>query len=493
MFSGTRAAPAVTASGVAGPAHTPSAMKSGLQRRLLLLLLTPLSLFAVVSIYFDYQAAGDAALQQDQQLRRLAPLLADSVIAPASKPSIAPVMLLAPPVAEFLKARTGSSGYRVSGKTGEYLTGDAWINSAVPTTGEPEFHSMEENGVTYRVVAQRFDSVAGELIVYLADGSDARQQWVRSVVFKVLLPNLILVLAAALAVNWAVTRALRPLLELREAVERRSPRDLSAIDPQSTPIEVQPLVVSLNRLFGLVNDQAEGQRRFVTDAAHQLRTPLAGLQAQVEAWAQAASAPAAGGKVTLSVDKVMRLRSATRRTSQLANQLLALSRADASSLSRQPLQQVDLKDLCESVLALHLDAASAKGIDLGLEAQFAQVSGHEWLLRELLGNLVDNAVRYTPARGTVTLRCGIWNGQNGAQAFLEVEDDGPGIPAAERARALERFYRVPGTTGEGNGLGLAIADEIARVHHAQLTLEATGSRQGKPAGLRVRLLLPLLG
>jgi len=470
----------------------PAAMKSGLQRRLLLLLLAPLSLFALVSIYFDYETAGNAALQQDQQLRHLAPLLADSVLAPGRTADDSPVMLLAPPVEEFIKARAGFAGYRVSDADGRFLAGDAWISMVVPTTREPEFHSMEENGVTYRVVVQRVRTAAGELILQLADGSDARQQWVRSVFFKVLLPNLMLVLAAALAVNWAVTRALRPLLALKEAVERRSPRDLSAIDPQSTPSEVRPLVASLNGLFALVNDQAEGQRRFVADAAHQLRTPLAGLQAQVEAWAQAAMAPAAGRQLTLSADKIMALRSATRRASQLANQLLALSRADASHMAGQPVHRVDLKDLCESVLALHLDAAAAKGIDLGLEVRFAQVSGHEWLLRELLGNLVDNAVKYTAPGGTVTIRCGPLEAQGAAgeaQVFLEVEDDGPGIPAAERARVLERFYRVPGTGGEGNGLGLAIADEIARAHRAQLTLEAAGSRDGVACGLRVRLVM----
>lgn len=493
MSENTGADPATAAvAEKAAALSVPAAMKSGLQRRLLLLLLAPLALFALISIYFDYEAAGNAALQQDQQLRRLAPLLADSVLAPGRSADDIPVMLLAPPVEEFLKARAGFAGYRVSDADGRFLGGDAWISMVVPTTREPEFHSMEENGVTYRVVVQRVKTAAGELILQLADGSDARQQWVRSVVVKVLLPNLILVLAAALAVNWAVTRALRPLLALKEAVERRSPRDLSAIDPQSTPGEVRPLVASLNRLFALVNDQAEGQRRFVADAAHQLRTPLAGLQAQVEAWAQAALAPAAGRQLTLSADRIMALRSATRRTSQLANQLLALSRADASQMAGQPVHRVDLKDLCESVLALHLDAASAKGIDLGLEVRFAQVSGHEWLLRELLGNLVDNAVKYTAPGGTVTIRCGPLEAQGAAgeeQVFLEVEDDGPGIPAAERARVLERFYRVPGTGGEGNGLGLAIADEIARAHGAQLTLEAAVSRNGAACGLRVRLVM----
>ncbi len=474
------------------PHAVPVAMKSGLQRRLLLLLLIPLSMFALVSIYFDYQAAGNAALQQDQQLRRLAPLLADSVIAPGRTPGDEPVMLLAPPVEEFIKARDGFTGFRVSDASGRFLAGEPWISLVIPTTSEPEFHSAEEKGVTYRVVAQRVKTVAGELIMQLADGSDPRQQWVRLVVFKVLLPNLLLVLAAGVAVNWAVTLALKPLLDLKDAVERRSPRDLSAIDPGSTPTEVQPLVASLNRLFRLVNNQAEGQRRFVADAAHQLRTPLAGLQAQVEAWAQAVNAPAARGQVTLSADKILRLRSATRRTSQLANQLLALSRADASATAGHPVQRVDLKDLCETVLALYLDAAAAKKIDLGLDVRPAQVSGYEWLLRELLANLVDNAVKYTLPGGTVTIRCGAEAGQVPGEdtVYLEVEDDGPGIAVPERGRVLERFYRVRGTEGEGNGLGLAIADEIAKVHRAQLTLASAGA-PGKDGegGLRVRLRL----
>ena len=206
-------------------------------------------------------------------------------------------------------------------------------------------------------------------------------------------------------------------------MERRSPRDLSAIDEAASPEEVRPLV-DLNRLFGLVNAQAESQRRFVADAAHQLRTPLAGLQAQVEAWAQAAAARSAQGTLALPTEQVYRLRSATRRTSQLANQLLALSRADARAMHAQPQQRVDLKSLCEDTLESHLDAATARRIDLGLDAQPVQVMGHEWLLRELLSNLVDNAVKYSHEGGSVTIRCG----RRGAAAFLEVEDDGPGWP-----------------------------------------------------------------
>ena len=498
---------------------TTVAMRSGLQRRLLLLLLLPLGLFALVSIYFDYQTAGSVALQKDQQLLRLIPLLADSVLSPGvdkadikeSAKSTTPLLLLAPQIEDFIKERQPSAGFRISNLAGGFLAGELWIDSVVPTTREPEFHSIENKGIIYRIAAQRVQTAAGELIVQLADGSDARQQWVRSIWVKVLLPNLVLVLAAGFVVNWAVTRALKPLNELTDAVESRSPRDLSAIDAQSTPAEVQPLVIALNRLLGLVNDQAEGQRRFVADAAHQLRTPLAGLQAQVEAWAQASSMSKGGktsgnsvnqgvangvteGSVTLSADKIIKLRNATRRTSQLANQLLALSRADALAVAAQPMQLVDLKDLCESILAQQLDAATQKGIDLGLEAEPAQACGHEWLLRELLSNLVDNAVKYTPAGGSVTIRCGVMPSLQTlpsqlASAFLEVLDDGPGISANERTKVLERFYRVLGTVGEGNGLGLAIADEIARVHKTQLLLSDAQPAGLGTRGLRVRLNL----
>ncbi|MBA2673500.1 sensor histidine kinase [Ramlibacter sp.] len=448
-------------------------MTSGLRRRLFVMLIAPLVLLALGNAWMDYRSAGNVAAQQDQRLLALVPLVADSVIGENPREADRPILMLAPPVAEFLADRD-KSAYAIVDSDGKVLHGAAWLAGLALTGSEPELHSEEQGGVTWRIARQRQQTVIGDVAIAVADGSDPRQQWARSIILKVLLPNLVLVAAAAFAVRWGVQRALRPLLELKEAVERRSPRDLSAIDAGASPEEVRPLVDSLNRLFGLVNAQAEGQRRFVADAAHQLRTPLAGLQAQVEAWAQAASLSANQTQLTLPSEQIYKLRSATRRTSQLASQLLALSRADARGLQGQPVQRVDLKSLCESALETYLDAATAKRIDLGMDAQPARAMGHEWLLRELLSNLADNAVKYTPEGGTVTLRCGLRQGR----AFLEVEDDGPGVPAAERPRVLERFYRVPGTVGEGNGLGLAIAEQIAHAHHSQLQLQPGAGGRG---------------
>jgi two-component system, OmpR family, sensor histidine kinase TctE len=481
---------------------------AGLRRRLLVMLLLPLAFLAVINAWVDYQAAGGAALQQDQQLLRLVPLIVGSVVAPGQQEFEPPVILLAPAIEDFLKDKQDLSTWAVATTNGRSLIGPRWLAAITPSTLEPEFHSELVGGVTYRIVAQRAHTAAGELVLLLADGSDPRQNWLHALLLKVLLPNLLLVIAAALTVTWAVRRALQPLLDVKDALERRSPRDLSPLDAAQSPEEVRPLVESLNRLFALVNAQAASQRRFIADAAHQLRTPLAGLQAQVEAWAQAVNPPRtdiytekpllvqvkpAQAAITLGASEINRLRNAARRTSQLANQLLALSRADEYAAASQPLHSVDLRELCTSVLAQQLDAASHAGIDLGLDVPEPPdpliVQGYEWLLRELLVNLCDNAIKYTPAGGSVTLRCqrvGSLGTQaasaaavDAAQAahaasradiVLEVCDDGPGIPAAERALVLQRFYRVQGTGGEGNGLGLAIADEIARLHGTQLEL-----------------------
>jgi len=468
-------------------------MTSDLRNRLLLLLVLPLCVLALVGVWMDYRSADDAASRHDQRLLRLLPALADSVVAPSIHEHGAPLLLLAPPVEDFLRQNAGFAGYSVRDADGQLLLGDEWVDGVVPTTAQPEFHSLEYGGVTYRVAVQRGRTGAGELVVAIADGSDPRQQWAQQLLLRVLLPNLVLVAAAALVIHWAVGRAFKPLVDLAEAVEHRSPRDLSPIDESASPTEVRPLVHSLNRLFALVNAQAEGQRRFVADAAHQLRTPLAGLQAQVEAWAMMAKAAGAvqgdsgnsdkkqplapthkaQGAIVLGVEQIEKLRNATRRTSQLAHQLLALSRADARSMDAQPLQRVDLKDLCETLLENFLDAATGKGLDLGLEVQPVHVTGHGWLLRELMSNLVDNAIKYTPEGGCVTVRTIATE-----RAIVEVEDTGIGVPEADRERVFERFYRVLGSSESGSGLGLPIVREIADLHRAQVSLIPNPSGKG---------------
>ena len=486
-------------------------MTTTLRNRLLLLLVLPVCVLAVAGSWWGYRSAEIAAGQHDQRLLRLLPELADSVMAPAIGKDMEPLMALSPSIDDFVRNRSGITGFAVADLDGHVLAGDPWISVVVPTTPAAEFHSQEFGGITYRVALQRsMTAGAGEMVVALADGSDVRQQWRHQLLTHVLLPNMLLVVVAALLIYWSVRKAFQPLLDLAQAVESRSPRDLSAIDESTSPKEVRPLVQSLNRLFGLVQAQSETQRHFVADAAHQLRTPLAALQAQVEAWAlmatqterQAAIRPYAATDdgedddsstlpphtgLFLQAEQIEKLRNATRRTSQLAHQLLALSRADARHVQSQAHERVDLKELCENLLEAFWESAAAKQIDLGLEVEAVHVSGQAWLLRELLSNLVDNAIKYTPAGGQVTLRCGLRRfGGRKEQAFLQVEDDGPGVPPSEQERILERFYRLPGSVGEGSGLGLAIAHEIAQGHNASLRLAPAAGAQG----LRVTLVFP---
>lgn len=483
-------------------------MTANLRFRLLVLLLVPLVLLALMGGWFGYTSADEASTQHDQRLMRLLPALADSVLAPSIAEGTPPLVSLTPAIEDFLRGQGDEVGYAIGDLQGHVVAGDTWIKFDVPTTSLAEFHSQEHDGVTYRVAVLKAETYgAGELVVMLADSSDVRQQWVRQLLTHVLLPNLLLIAGAAVAIYWSVSRAFKPLHKLTQAVERRSPRDLSPIDEQTTPAEVRPLVRSLNRLFSLVNAQAEGQRRFVADAAHQLRTPLAALQAQVEAWALSAESAQRAARrkgeseapVMLTLAQIEQLRDATRRTSQLARQLLALSRADARNAEVQPLQQVDLKELCESMLETFIDRASAKGLDFGLETESVSVWGHSWLLRELVSNLVENAVKYTPEGGSVTLRCGRRAKPLGSDdavllasalsgwAFVEVDDDGPGVPVEERSQITQRFYRAQGAVGEGTGLGLAIADEIAQLHQGVLSFDEGSSH----SGLLVRLELPI--
>jgi two-component system, OmpR family, sensor histidine kinase TctE len=479
---------------------------AGLRSRLLVMLLVPLLALLCLNAWFDYRAAGSAAIQQDQNMQRLAPLLADVIVAEGREADEPPVVLLTPAIEDFIKEREGRAEWGLATLDGRVVIGQAWLSTPTPATTEPEFHSELIDGTLYRMMAVRANTAAGEYVLLLADGSDARQGWLRSLLLKVLLPNGLLIASVAFAVSWAVARALKPLTDITQAVQQRSPRDLSELDAMQSPLEVRPLVDSLNRLFGMVNMQSQSQQRFIADAAHQLRTPLAGLQAQVEAWVQAAQAShiniyqdnnplapinTASNAITLRADELIRLRNATRRTSQLATQLLALSRADAHTLGNQSMQNVDLAQLCADVLEQQLDHATDRGIDLGLEIDQSApmiAPGHDWLLRELLTNLCDNAICYTaqahslvlsqdPSQPNSALRTGAC-GQVTLIAkhheggfLLQVRDNGAGIAPQEREKVLERFYRVQGAGGQGNGLGLAIAQEIAKLHSAQLRLQ----------------------
>jgi len=271
---------------------------------------------------------------------------------------------------------------------------------------------------------------------------------------------------------------LRPLLAVRAQIEARSPRELRPLETTAVPTEVRPLVDALNGLFEVLREAARSQRQFVADAAHQLRTPIAGLLGHLELLTQD---PVARGLTT----HLATLHDGVSRVAHSANQLLALARAEPSANLADRFEDIELRSLIARVIERNVDRSVKARLDLGADVEPASVTGSAWLIEDLLGNLLDNALNYTPAGGRVTVRCG--GGQS--EPYLEVEDDGPGIPEAERGRVRQRFYRLPGSQGHGCGLGLAIVEEISRLHRADVTIDSGACGRGT----RIRVQFPPVG
>lgn len=294
----------------------------------------------------------------------------------------------------------------------------------------------------------------------VAETRHGRDAMARRILAAVVLPQVVLIALVALIVRLGVTRGLRPLEELRRAVGARSHRDLSAIDDSRAPGELRPLVSAINALLARLDQVLTVQSRFIADAAHQLKTPVAALKAQVELMSRetdAAEREAALARVAVG----------TERLSRLVSQLLSLARNEPEAARVIDFRPVDLNALVLEVAANWVPQALQRGIDLGLEGceRAVVVHGDASRLRELLDNLIDNAVRYSCEGGRVTVRLG-----DSPSPTVSISDDGPRIPEQEQQRIFERFHRLLGS-GEGSGLGLAIAREIARLHEARILLQ----------------------
>lgn len=363
--------------------------------------------------------------------------------------------------------------YRVRADAGAVVAGDADLPQpvALPIDSAPAFYDAHHHGQSIRGVRlhRRIDDRG--FYVTVAETRGKR----RTALAHLLLGFGVAVVAVGLAVvavaRFAIPSGLRPLARLTAGLSARAGDDLTPIDPANVPVEIHGVVTALNDLLARVAATRDAQRRFVQNAAHQLRTPLANLQMQVELLG---SAPAP--------EQLARVTRATARVTRLANQLLALARAEAGTLQLLDARAVDLAPLIDDMLDDWLALADRKQIDLGVHRASARVRGDGTLLRELLANLVDNALKYAPTGGRVSLHCV----QQGGAVLVTVEDDGPGIAEAERARVFNRFYRTPGSAGSGVGLGLAIVREIVLAHRGQIALETPASGRG----LRVRVELP---
>jgi two-component system, OmpR family, sensor histidine kinase TctE len=376
-----------------------------------------------------------------------------------------------PPVAlEALRVDTANRiFFRVTGPEGELIAG----NATIPSPGDPlmsgghTVYSTRVNDLRVRVAALKVPRRYGPVLVQVAETTDKRDRLVREIFAGALIPAVIVGMTAAGLLWFGIRRALAPLDRLRDELLRRSPTDLAPVPDADSPAEVKPLVSALNQLLSRLDAALGTQQRFIANAAHQLRTPLAGLKTHVEL----ARREQQSGEARALLDMIA---GETDRASHLANQLLALARAEPGSSLPVLRQAVNVRTVANRAVQEWVPQALERNIDIGFELEDAWIMGDPSLLRELLANLLHNAILYSGPESTVTVR----TRSLGTEVVLEIEDNGPGIPANERERVFERFYRIAGTTEPGCGLGLAIVREIADRHDARVQLETPASGTG---------------
>lgn len=320
------------------------------------------------------------------------------------------------------------------------------------------------DGQRWRVFST-WDS-SGKFLIHVAERTDVRDELARDIAGNLLKPMLFALPLLAFLLWVAVARGLRPLVRLTSEVERRAPDNLAPLDAGTAPREVVPLIERLNGLFVRIDASLQKERRFTADAAHELRTPVAAIKAQAQV-ARAASSEAerlhALDSAILGCD----------RAAHLIDQLLTLARLD--TLGDGAAESCPLRAIAAGVIAAIAPAALGKGVRLELaEGEDVAVRGNPELLRILLRNLIDNAVRHTPPGTSVRIDIGHEQGAG----YLSVSDDGPGIPEQERARVSERFYRPLGTQASGSGLGLSIVKRIAEIHAATLRIAPLSAGRG---------------
>ena len=457
-------------------------------------MLTPLLLLWPISLVLTWLVAqGIAGKPFDRALEYNVSALAQLVTVGNSRVQFN----LPQPARELLRADDADTMYyQVLGARGEYLSGERALpappEEEKPVAGEIRLRDDEFHGSDIKVAYMwvKLDLPDTKLaLVQVAETLDKRSVLATEIIKGVMLPQFVILPLAVLLVWLALVQAIKPLNQLEERIRARKPDDLSPLDIEAVPLEVAPLVSSVNDLLMRLKDSITTQKRFLADAAHQLKTPLAGLRMQADLAQRE-------GANTQQLKQSLRLigRSSIRAT-HTVNQLLALARAESSgaAMIRQP---CDLATLTREVVQECVPRALEKRIDLGYEgaqpgALGVMLDGNPTLLKEMVRNLVDNAINYTPSTadkpGVITVR--VLADTFGKALVLQVEDSGPGIPVSERDLVFQPFYRALGTEADGSGLGLPIVLEIAQQHQATVTVEDARPGQFAPgASFSVRFL-----
>ncbi len=442
-----------------------------IRKQLLVWLLLPLSILLIFSSVFAYFLADTVSNYcHDRALVRSAMAVAARLEWEESG-----VTVDMPPAAQAILRYSDEDRiyYQVLREDETRISGDAVIPGPLlrPHSKEPTFRDTDLDGMPIRIARIRCvnpNRPTEAVHVQVAETLIGRDKITNLLLASIIVPQICLIALSSVAVWFGIGKGLTPLKTIEKSVTQRNPHDLSPLCFSSVPIEVQPLVESINDLLERLRREVESQQRFVANAAHQLRTPLAGLRTYVDVTSRISTDPAVASlleKINYGVDRM----------AHLVDRLLTLAKADPADQHVIGKSHVDLNSIASDATMYFAQTALSKNIELSFRpaSGAALVLGNKESLEDMTSNLIENAVLYTPIGGSVCVQV-----NNDAGINFVVEDNGPGIPPEERDRVFERFYRILGTSVSGSGLGLSIVKEIAAIHGAKVYLANSSNGTG---------------
>lgn len=374
--------------------------------------------------------------------------------------------------------------YTVSDGNGHKIAGNANLSRPISYRkgkAGPLFSNSEREGEKTRMISLVYPGPPGAKLyqLHVSETTHQRRELVRGILANIVIPQLLLIMISAGAVWYGLKEGLAPLERLRQEVAARKRDDLNSLDAAKAPEEVRPLIGAVNDLLERLQQIMQAQKRFVADAAHQLRTPFAGLKTQAELALRE-------NDIERKQHALQHMLTSTRHGTRLVNQLLALARNEPGGQGTDIFTMLELGQLAQACAIQWVPMALEKNIDLGFECVETQtwIRGDAVSLTEMLGNLIDNAIRYTQPAGHITISMACEQGK----VILRVEDNGPGIPQQHSGRVFERFYRILGSGQSGSGLGLAIVAEVVKRHSAEIRLGQGGSG----AGTLISIYFPII-
>lgn len=444
---------------------------SSLRRHLLKWLLWPLVLILLIGSAFAYLFALNAATNAyDLGLLDNALDLSKQVEAQHGA-----MLINLPPVAQQMLSENNQDrvAYAAWDDTGHVFSGTPKLLAVgiLPANQNHMFRDIVVDGQKNREILFHGKLEGRDYYIAVSQTLRGRDHLSDNILASIIVPETLLALISIAAILLGVKRGLSPVQLLRDEIASRSPTDLRPIRESPAPTELAPIIHGINELLTNLSTAFASHRRFIADAAHQLRTPLASLSSQIEVGLESPPEDIKG--------LLRQLLATTQRTTHLANQLLSLARLEHTEQSMYEVATVELQQIILDASADIVTLAARKGVELDFELLPCRIQGSPLMLRELLANLLDNSVRYTPAGGKVAVALRAET----QRILLSVEDNGPGVPEVELTKLGTPFHRLLSSHPDGCGLGLAIVREIARLHRAEVFF-CQGAR-GR--GLQVRI------